>query len=82
MQVSDCYHDCLGVILAEERLRKFGQDGGYLTRQSDVKPGFFILSVIEKGVIIHQVVSKKNGKLFKQTFDEAWVGTLVEISIM
>ena len=34
--VSDCYHDSLGVSLAEERLRKFGQEGGYLTRQSDV----------------------------------------------
>ena len=71
MQVSDCYHDCLGVILAEDRLQKFGQEGGYLTRQSDVKPGFFILSVIEKEVIIHQVAPNKNGKFFKQTFDEA-----------
>ena len=71
MQVSDCYHDCLGVILAQDRLQKFGQEGGYLTRQSDVKPGFFILSVIEKEVIIHQVAPNKNRKFFKQTFDEA-----------
>ena len=71
VSVSDCYHDSLGVSLAEERLRKFGQEGGYLTRQSDVKPGFFILSVIEKGKIVHQVAPNNNGKFFEQTYDEA-----------
>ena len=55
VSVSDCYHDSLGVSLAEERLRKFGQEGGYLTRQSDVKAGFFILSVIETSFTSNRV---------------------------
>ena len=71
MPVSDCYHDTLGVSLAEERLRRFGQEGGYLIRQSDVKPGFYILSFIEKGKTVHQVAPNKDGKFFKQTFNEA-----------
>ena len=67
MPVSDSYHDFLGVSLAEERLRKFGQDGGYLTRQSDVKPGVFILSVIEKGVIVHSPSGAEQKRKVLQT---------------
>ena len=69
MPVSGCYHDSLRVSLAEERLRKFGQEGGYLTRQSNVKTEFFNLSFIEKGKCVHQVAPNKNGKFFKQTYD-------------
>ena len=36
-----------------------------------MKPGFFILSFIEKGKCVHQVAPNKNGKFFKQTYDEA-----------
>ena len=59
--------------LVEERLRKFGKKGGYLTRKSNVKPGFFILSFIEKGKPVHKVAPNKVGKSFKQSFKDASV---------
>ena len=59
--------------LVEEKLRKFRKEGGYLTRKSNVKPGFFILSFIEKGKPVHKVAPNKVGKSFKQSFKDASV---------
>ena len=39
----------LGECQAEDRLRKFGKERGFLSRQSDVRPGFFILTFLDKG---------------------------------
>ena len=48
-EISDCYHGRIEASLAEQRLRRFGKDRGYLERVSNVQPGFFILSVFVKG---------------------------------
>ena len=69
--ISDCYHGRIGASLAEQRLRRFGKDGGYLARESNVQPGFFVLSVFVKGEVIHRVVPNKDGQTKKQSFDEA-----------
>ena len=53
--ISDCYHGRIEASLAEQRLRRFGKDRGYLDRVSNVQPGFFILSVFVKGEVIHRV---------------------------
>ena len=71
--LNDCYHGRLGVSLAEQRLRRFGKEGGFLTRESNIKQGFFILSVFVKGDIIHRVAPNKDGLIKKQSFDEASV---------
>ena len=68
---SDCYHGFLGVQEAEDIIRKSGHEKGYLTRQSVVRPGFFILSFREKGKIIHHVAPNKEGKYNKQSYDAA-----------
>ena len=69
--LNDCYHGRLGVSLAEQRLRRFGKEGGFLTRESNIKQGFFISSVFVKGDIIHRVTPNKDGLIKKQSFDEA-----------
>ena len=69
--LNDCYHGRLGVSLAEQRLRRFGKEGGFLTRESNIKQGFFILSVFVKGDIIHRVTPNKDGLIKKQSFDGA-----------
>ena len=68
---SDCYHGRLGVSLAEQRLRHFGKEGGFLTRESNIKQGFFILSVFVKGDFVHRVALNKDGLIKKQSLDEA-----------
>ena len=40
-------HDVLGVGLAQERLQSFDKEGAYLFRESNVRPGVFILSSIK-----------------------------------
>ena len=71
--LNDCYHGRLGVSLAEQRLRCFGKEGGFLTRESNIKQGFFVLSVFVKGDIVHRVALNKYGLIKKQSFDEASV---------
>ena len=71
--LDDCYHGRLGVSLAEQRLRRFGKEGGFLTRESNIKQGFFVLSVFVKGDIVHRVAPNKDGLIKKQSFDEASV---------
>ena len=68
---SDCYHGFLGECQAEDRLRKSGKERGFLSRQSDVRPGFFILTFLDKGKVCHQVAPNKEGKYNKQSYDEA-----------
>ena len=48
-----------------------GEERGYLTRQSIIRPGFFILSFQEGGNFIHHVAPNREGKYNKQTYDEA-----------
>ena len=44
MSVSGCYQGVLGFKAAEIRLRERDKDFTYLTRESDLKKGKFILS--------------------------------------
>ena len=71
--LNDCYHGRLGVSLAEQRLRRFGKEGGFLTRESNIKQGFFVLSVFVKGDIVHRVAPNKDGLIKGQSLDEASV---------
>ena len=68
---SNCYHGFLGVQEAEVIIRKSGQEQGYLTRQSIIRPGFFILSFQEKGKVIHHVAPNQDGKYKGQIYDDA-----------
>ena len=68
---SNCYHGRVGVSLTEQRLRRFGKEGGFLTRESNIQPGFYILSVFVKGEVIHRVAPNKDGLIKKQSFEEA-----------
>ena len=65
MPAVNCYHGYLGESQAEDRLRRSGEGKGYLTRQSDVKPGFFIVTFLERGKIVHQIAPNKEGKYNK-----------------
>ena len=58
--ISDRYNGRIEASLAEQRLRRFGKDRGYLDRVSNVQPGFFILSVFVKGEVIHRVGPNKD----------------------
>ena len=65
------HHGRLGKSLTEQRLRRFGREDGYLTRESNIQEGFFILSVFVKGEVIHRVAPNKDGLIKKQSFEEA-----------
>ena len=71
--LNDCYHGRQGGSLAEQRLRRFGKEGGFLIRESYIEQGFFVLSVFAKGDIVHRVAPNKDGLIKKQSFDEASV---------
>lgn len=47
------YHGRLDRYLAEERLYQAGKVGSYLTRESDRKPGSYVLSYLGKTGINH-----------------------------
>ena len=66
--ISDCYHGRIEASLAEQRLRRFGKDRGYLDRVSNVQPGFFILSVFVKGEVIHRVFYSSLHRIHQGTF--------------
>ena len=56
----------------DERLQSFDKEVAYLFRESDVRPGLFILSSIKNSSILHLAVPKKNGKILRQTLEEAF----------
>ena len=65
------HHDVLSPSQAEERLRSFNTEGAYLLRESNVKTGIFVLSLLKASSVIHIAVPNKNGKFSRQTFEEA-----------
>ena len=68
-----CYHGSISAQQAEDRLRSACKESSYLTRESDLKRGQFILSTISKGNIVnHFFVPDCDGKNKKQSsFTEA-----------
>ena len=63
------YHEVLSYSDAEQRLE--GKNGGYLFRESNVKPGMFILSYVRKSSVAHVLVPNKNRKFISQPLEEA-----------
>ena len=68
-----CYHGSISAQQAEDRLRSVCKESSYLTRESILQKGRFILSCITSGNIIqHFVVPDSDGKNKKQpSFIEA-----------
>uniref|UniRef100_A0A8C9F0F3 SH2 domain-containing protein n=1 Tax=Pavo cristatus TaxID=9049 RepID=A0A8C9F0F3_PAVCR len=48
------YHGKLDRTIAEERLRQAGKPGSYLIRESDRRPGSFVLSFLKQNETQHQ----------------------------
>ena len=61
-----CYHGPVSAQQAEDRLRSVSKDSSYLTRESDLQGGRFILSSISNGKIKHFVVPDRDGNNKKQ----------------
>ena len=61
-----CYHGSISAQQAEDRLRSVGMESSYLTRESDLQSGRFILSTISNGNIKHFIVPDCEGKNKKQ----------------
>ena len=70
------YHDVLSFRDAEARLE--GREGAYLFRESDVKPGMFIISFVKDSSVSHILTPRKDGKYFRQSVEEA-VDTAADI---
>ena len=69
-KVSNSFHGQISSSVAEARLRLFNVDRCYLTRESDVKPGRYILSCLVNGAVIHYSVPKANyDKLISGNFE-------------
>ena len=56
--VSRCFHGQISCSVAEERLKSVNVDQCYLARESDVKPGKYVLSYLANGSIEHYYVRK------------------------
>ena len=66
---SSYYHDVLGYSDAEARLE--GREGAYLFRESDVKPGLFIVSYVKSSSVTHILVPRNDGKYIRQSLEQA-----------
>ena len=53
--VAACYKGIMGHKAAEQRLREVGA-GSYLTRESDIKKGKFVLSLSKTGAVKDSVL--------------------------
>ena len=72
MSVRGCYQGVTGSKEAEIRLRENNQDFTYLTRESDIKKGKFILSWLSKdGSIKHTTAPNPSAKNNFKKLDEA-----------
>ena len=64
MSVKGCYQGVMGSKAAEVRLREIDKDFTYLTRESDIKRGKFILSWLSKdGSIKHTLAQNRSAKM-------------------
>ena len=64
------YHEILSYSSdAEQRLE--GNEGAYLFRESNDKPGMFILSYVKRSSVAHVLVPNKNRKFIRQPLEEA-----------
>ena len=70
------YNNILSFSDAEARLE--GREGAYLFRESDVKPGMFIISFVKDSSVSHILTPRRDGKYFRQSVEEA-VDTAADI---
>ena len=63
------YHEVLSYSDAEQRLE--GKNGSNLFKESNVKPGMFVLSYLKKSSVAHVLVPSKNRKFICQPLEEA-----------
>ena len=61
-----CYHGSISTQQAEDRLRTVGMESSYLTIESNLQSGRFILSSISNGNIKHSLVPDLDGNNKKQ----------------
>ena len=66
---SSYYHDVLNYRDAESRLE--GRLGAYLLRESDVKPGLFVISYVKSSSVAHILVPNKDGRYLRQSLEQA-----------
>ena len=72
MSVSGCYQGLLGFKAAETRLRERDKDFTYLTRESDVKKGKYILSWLTKdGSVKHMTAPNPSARNNFHSYEEA-----------
>ena len=62
-------HDVLGYSEAEARLE--GREEAYPFRESDVKPGLFIVSYVRSSSMTHILVPRIDGKYIRQSLEQA-----------
>ena len=63
------YHEVLSYRDAESRLE--GREGAYLLRESDVKPGLFVISYVKTSSVTHILVPNKDGRYLRQSLEQA-----------
>ena len=63
------YHEVLCYRDAESRLE--GREGSYLFRESDVKPGIFVISYVKSSSVVHILVPNDKGTYFRQSLEQA-----------
>ena len=70
--VRECHQGVLGHKVAEERLRESQKEFAYLTRESDIKRGRFIVSNLTKtGTVKHTVIPNSSAKKNYVNLEEA-----------
>ena len=70
--VRECHQGVMGHKVAEERLRESNKEFAYLTRESDIMKGRFIVSNLTKiGSVKHTVVSNSSAKKNYVNLEEA-----------
>ena len=68
----ECHQGVLGHKVAEERLRESQKEFAYLTRESDIKKGRFIVSNLTKtGTVKHTVIPNSSSKKNYVNLEEA-----------
>ena len=63
------YHEVLCYRDAESRLE--GREGSYLFRESDVKPGIFVISYVKSSAVVHILVPNDKGTYIRQSLEQA-----------
>ncbi|OXB82618.1 UNVERIFIED_CONTAM: hypothetical protein H355_003913 [Colinus virginianus] len=67
------YHGKLDRTIAEERLRQAGKPGSYLIRESDRRPGSFVLSFLSKTNVNHFSFLKGDMFIVHNELEDGWM---------